>query len=536
LSHLLPLVRTKALNPARPPITTHETPKQNYLLPSVTDLLFILLWFSLTFGILAPRLLGDAGTGWHIRDGQNILSTHRIPHTDPFSVTMNGQPWYAWEWLYDGLIGAVYNLMGLNGVVFVSALIIAATLALVFRLALAKGARLPIALLFFLLCAGASAIHLLARPHLLGWLITVVWFWILDSVARGASPSRLYSLPLLMLLWANLHGGFVTGLMLLGIFLVGEIVDFLLTKDVELRLRARKTSVNFAIVFLLSAAASLVNPYGFKLHSHVYSYLTNRFFMQHIDEFRSANLHGLPEQCFVMLLLLSVVVIVAARAKQASREWLLILFCGVSGLYAARNLPVAAMLLTMVAAPLFYRQPPTPDSSNERSTTFLSRLRAIGERTTDTELSLRGHVWPVVAVLVSLWVCLHQGTFLGRQVMHAEFSGKRFPVQAVDVLKQRGGREPIFTLDSWGGYLIYRFYPEPRVLVDDRHDLYGEAFVRDYLRILHVEPDWQSTLDTRNVNLILMPAKSKLSDALRTTPAWKLTYEDSVAAIFERRG
>src|SRR5215813_10464005 len=79
-----------------------------FLLPSVVDLIFIILLIGLTYGSLGTRLLGDAGIGWHIRNGENILRAHSITRTDPFSSTMAGQPWYAWEWLYDVLIAGIH--------------------------------------------------------------------------------------------------------------------------------------------------------------------------------------------------------------------------------------------------------------------------------------------------------------------------------------------------------------------------------------------------------------------------------------------
>jgi len=69
------------------------------VLPSVTDLIFVLLLGSLAGGTLAQKLFGDAGIGWHIRDGAQIVSTHTVPRSDLFSSTMEGKPWYAWEWL-----------------------------------------------------------------------------------------------------------------------------------------------------------------------------------------------------------------------------------------------------------------------------------------------------------------------------------------------------------------------------------------------------------------------------------------------------
>jgi hypothetical protein len=97
-----------------------------WLVPSIGDLLFVALLGLLAFTNLSVRLLGDAGIGWHIRTGQLILSTHAIPRADPFSSSMSGQPWFAWEWLYDTLAGWLDSAAGLNAVVLFTAVIIAA--------------------------------------------------------------------------------------------------------------------------------------------------------------------------------------------------------------------------------------------------------------------------------------------------------------------------------------------------------------------------------------------------------------------------
>jgi hypothetical protein len=120
------------------------------------------------------------------------------------------------------------------------------------------------------------------------------------------------------------------------------------------------------------------------------------------------------------------------------------------------------------------------------------------------------------------------------QAIDAQFDAKRFPVQAVEVIAQRGIQDPIFAPDYWGGYLIYRFYPNARVFVDDRHDLYGERFLKDYLKVIHVQPDWEKFLNERQVRLVLAPAGGSLANILKETPAWKVTYEDGTAVLFQR--
>src|ERR1700692_3334121 len=96
-------------------------PAGRWLIPSIGELIFVALLGLLGFTSLSVRLLGDAEIGWHIRTGQLILATHSIPRVDPFSSSMSGQPWFAWEWLYDVLVGWLERTAGLNGVVLITA-------------------------------------------------------------------------------------------------------------------------------------------------------------------------------------------------------------------------------------------------------------------------------------------------------------------------------------------------------------------------------------------------------------------------------
>ncbi|OLB87860.1 MAG: hypothetical protein AUI17_01985 [Acidobacteriales bacterium 13_2_20CM_2_55_5] len=472
------------------------------LIPSVADLIFIVLLIALTGGGLAGRLLKDAGTGWHIRNGQQILLTHSITRTDTFSYTMQGQTWYAWEWLYDVLIAAIYQWLGLNGVVFFTAVVIAATFALVLRLALHRGSSLPVAVILLMLAVGASIIHFFARPHVLSWLLTVIWFQLLDSsettletAAHVKQDRRLLWLPVIMLLWTNLHGGFLLGIALCGLYLIAGLIRYF--SDRKDRQTIGRWLKRLAVATLFSLFATLVNPYGYKLHVHIYLYLSNRFLMNHIDEFLSPNFHGVAQQCFAALLLITVAAVATKRQKLSLSHLLLIIFAAYSGLYASRNLPVSSILLTLIVAPI------------------LSASTAL-------------------ALILGLVVCIQHGRLGARQVMDAHFDAKRFPVQAAEVIAQRGIEEPIFAPDYWGGYLIYRFFPKARVFVDDRHDLYGDRFLKDYLKVVQVQPDWEKFLNERKVDCVLAPTAGSLANILKETPTWNLIYEDSTAVLFQK--
>jgi len=508
----------------------------NFLLPSVVDLFFLALLGGLSCSALAMRLLGDAGIGWHIRNGELMLRSHAVTRTDVFSSTMSGHAWYAWEWLYDIAIAAVHGWAGLNGVVFVTALVIAATFALALRWSLIRGTMLPLAVALTVLALAASAIHWLTRPHVVSWLLVVIWFEVLDAWETGgpAKDRSLLWLPALMLVWVNVHGGFVTGFILLAVYLVSGGIEYLAW---ERQAAAARRLRWLGVVTLLSLLASLVNPYGYKLHVHVYEYLGNRWLMEHIEEFKSPNFHGAAEQCFVALVVIAIIALAAARERPRVSQVMVLIFAVASGMYASRSLPVGGILLAMVAGVMATREI-NAAGKDARLAGWLRRWVLRGEafaaRMEGLELRARGHLWPALGVVLGLWICGHGGKLRARQIMNAQFDGARFPVQAVDWVEANGVREPIFCPDRWGGYLIYRLYPRTKVVVDDRHDLYGEEFFKNYLKVERAEPGWEIVLDEERVHWVMVPRGSALESALEESAGWKARYGDGVAEVFQR--
>jgi hypothetical protein len=530
-----------------------------WLVPSIADSLFISLLAMLTLTALAVRLLGDGGIGWHIRTGQVILATRSIPHVDPFSASMGGHAWYAWEWLYDFAAGWLESAAGLNGVVWFAALIIAAAFAWTFRLMLRRGTNLLLALMLVLLAASASMIHLFARPHVVSWLFTVVWFWILESpeeCSGGADGDagdsrrhrRLWLLPLLTLVWVNVHGGFLVGFALLAIFWCSAAwrwlrLSFSEVRSVEVRfgdvlgkIRAWRKVRSLTGAGVLSAAATFGNPYGWRLHVHIYRYLSNRFLMDHIDEFQSPNFHYVAQKCFAALLLLTLLALAAKGRETKVREFLIVVLASYSGLYASRNIPVSSLLLILIIGPWLSDGVKRTAELHRGLGSVLARPAMFLLRMKEFDLSLRGHLLPIAAILLSGWIVAHGGRLGATPLMNAHFDAKRFPVSAVNYIEQEGVQGPVLSPDYWGGYLIYRLYPRAKVVIDDRHDFYGEEFLKSYLRVVHLEPGWQAFLQEHPAQFVVIPKGSALDNLLSEKPDWKRVYGDDVAEVFRRSG
>jgi hypothetical protein len=576
-----------------------------FLLPSVRDVIFIFLFWSVLAGPLSNRPLADADIGWHIRTGEQILATHSLPRTDPFSSTMQGQPWFAWEWLYDLLLGILQQACGLNGVVWLCALLVAAIFVLLLFELLQRGTGLLLAIMLMLLAEAASTIHLYARPHIVSWLFSLLWFVALDRWERGplvavrCSPFAVGGLPggritiseersanseqratsvqrcehakvprwipwffpASMLLWVNLHGGWLFGMAVLGIYTFAAFVENVRARKNNpfAAIRAAHRARAMAVAWVASAMATLVNPYGWRLHAHIYRYLSDRYLMNLIDEFRSPDFHGWAQRSFAVILALTLVALAGRRfsgnrlsnshlsvdaGKRRLSHLLVVLLAVYAGFYSSRNLPVSSMLLVLVAGPILWKNfAALADKPGAwqwlRNVT--ARISQFSDRMGAQEMELRGHLWPVVSVALAFAICLQGGWLGSRQLIHAQFDPKKVPVAAVNFLQKeflgnQPSTQPVFSTDAWGGYLIYVMYPDRKVVVDDRHDLYGSGRIRQYLILTQAEPGWRSVLESWKIRTALLPTDSTLANLLRELPQdWRIAYEDKVAVVFERR-
>jgi hypothetical protein len=432
------------------------------------------------------------------------------------------------------------------------AVLVSAVFVLLLSLLLRRGTGLLLAVVLMLLAEAAATIHLFARPHIVSWLFSLLWFAVLEKWEecgqRQAARWIPWFFPASMLLWVNLHGGWIFGIALLGIYAFAAFVESLRARKndrfaaVGVAHRARR----MALALMASMVATLANPYGWRLHLHVYRYLGDRYLMNRIDEFQSPDFHGWAQRSFAVILLLTLVAFAGKRdsnGKLRLSHLLVALLAAYAGLYASRNLPVSSMLLVLIAGPILWEnfislaEKPGAWTWMRRG---VARTSDFSERMGAQEMELRGHLWPVVSVALALGICLQGGWLGSRQWIHAQFDAKKMPVAAVAFLQQESagqqGAEPVFSTDAWGGYLIYRMFPARKVIVDDRHDLYGAERIRQYLTLTQVEPGWQSVVDQWHIRTALLPSDSSLSGLLRELPGeWRVAYEDKVAVVFERR-
>lgn len=483
--------------------------KYQWLLPSVSVLAFVLIfWISLYF---MPQMMnGDGDLGRHITLGNYILDQRTIPTTDLFSHTMQGTFMVPHEWLSQVAFALVHRAAGLNGIAWLTAVLIAATYAILNVTLQRVGVRALLALAGSLFGSMVGAIHTLTRPHLFTLLFFALALLILETYRRrGQEKTLLWLLPL-MLVWTNTHGAFIIGFVLTLLYAVGALLEK----------RLRPALALLATLGLLGLT-SLLNPVGPALLANSFGYLQEDFLVNITIEYRSPDFHQISAWPFAALLLGSLGFAWLSGRRLAWTPLLTLLVWSAFALYSARNIP----LYGLVALALLL---PEIDGWLGESWPRLSRFLS------STDAAARGTwgwMWAGL-LLAGVMVAQANGAKTDLFGQGNTFSDQMFPITAVDTIQAELPEGRMFNEFGWGGYLLYRLWPEQLVFIDAQTDFYGEALTRQFLQIANAEPGWEALLDAHDVAWIILPPSRPLATWLAQSAEWHELYRDDTAVIW----
>ncbi len=473
------------------------------------------------------KLFRDSDAGWHIRAGEQILATGHLPRTDPYSFTRAGQPWFAWEWGADVVVGAIHRASGLTGVALFYSAVIAAGVWLWFRLHWALQGNFLLACAMAPLLLSTCNIHWLARPHMIGWLFLLGWLlwlerpralhwqgWPLRSRlcrAVGQHPRQFLPGP------ANRRGILVAQLDAL----VGQALPPANPSEARTGLgilpgrdTSRPISSAFTVV-LLALLAGLLNPYTWRLYLHVFRYLTDSDLLSRIGEFQTFRFDAPGTSQIIATVILGMMGGALALTQRRIEHFLLAVLFTAMALRSARALPLAALLLLPIA--------------NRAITEALPfhRFLAYGQRLRFIDANFRG--WLVAPLF--LLACFAMLRTPGLRTATG-FPPDQFPVAAYDHIPANAR---LYASDKFGGYLIYRSAGARKVFFDGRSDLYGAEFLKQYGRLIQVLPGWQKYWNSFGFTHALLPTDSALVPALEQL-GWSPIFDDKTATLLAKGG
>jgi hypothetical protein len=447
---------------------------------------------------LGARLLADPDTYWHIALGRLILDQHTLPTSDPFSTTMHGAHWVAYEWLSQVVYTLAYRLGGWAAVAAITAGAAAAAFAQLTRYLLQRWQPVP-TIIAVLAALTLTAPHIVARPHVLALPLLVIWIAeLIRASDEGRRPS--WRLLAVMTLWANLHGSFIFGLAMTG--LIGAEAIFRAPAP-----QRRRVGKDWIVFGVLALAAACINPYGPEMIIAALRTLALGPALAIISEWQPQDFSHLDAYELIVLATLGFALSRGVRLP----PFRIVMLLGI--LHLSLSQSRHADLLGLLA-PLFVARP------------LAEQFRALAA---DTDAS--PSAWPKLPLAAGLVLVALGGGALGA-LGNVAPAANITPANAVKALGSEHG--PLFNSYEFGGYLDFVGVAP---FLDGRTELYGKDFMLRYERAVTLAdlPDFLRLLDEYRIETTLLIPATPAVALLDRLPDWRRVYADATAVVHTRR-
>ena len=492
------------------------------------------LLFTAVFSLAAVPPL-DPDLWWHLANGRLMLATHAIPHADVYSFSAAGHPWVMHEWLADLAMYLLFQAGGLPWLVAVFAGVVTAAAVCLYMLLRRTGLTPSAAVVLTLTGALAGSTAWGARPQLLNVLFCGLL--LLGLIEYRAGRLHAWMLPPFIWLWANLHSAFVVGVIISGLFLAGEAVDAWRMGEGTM---PRRRLAALAAAIGAGCVLAFINPFGIQTILFSFGTLTSPLIQNNIQEWASPDFHSMTGLLVEGIIFLLLAGLATGRVRARTSEWLLAFALLYLALSSQRHVP----LFVLAAAPLMAR-------CAQALLGLASSLLPAADRPAQSQVAaLRwkpalpaGHTMTLGAINLALLIIVGTGMIAYRAVPNLRPEAQAasikaaLPVQAADALARTGRPLRVFNYYDYGGYLLWRLYPDGgRVYIDGRVEVYGPQVFSRYLRVSYLASGWQEVLAEAHPDAIVLPSAHPLTGILGQDSGWSLLSRDEVATVFIRVG
>lgn len=480
-------------------------------------LMFVILLLLVV--LMAARTPLDSDVWWHLRSGQVTVETGRPLLVDIFSYTREGQAWVNHSWLAQVILYGLYQLAGYSGLVLWVCVL--AVICLAFAFQQMKGPAWWRALLVIL--AGVAIAPVWSpRPQAASLALLAGLGWWLERWKKG-DLRGIWGLPVLFLVWSNLHAGYSLGFLLLAAFLGGQVLNHLLGMEEE---ALPWRSLGKVLLWVgLAFLAVAINPNGADMWRIPFQTIGISSLQQFIPEWASPDFHDPVQQPILLLAALLLGAVGFSGRKMKGEEWLTAAGFLVLALLSRRNIAPFAI----VASPIIARHGWQAVEGWRKRTRLQEKLKLPALPKNES----RPH--PGINLLIVGLIALAAFSKLGVVSLPAVVQASEtaiFPQGALDWMRGHPVQGRTFNEYAWGGYLIW-FLPEEKVFVDGRTDLFGDEIIGQWREVIQAEEPMQEILERWMVERVVVMPDRPLAGALLQA-GWVMKYQDPYSIILER--
>jgi len=448
----------------------------------------------------------DPDMWWHIRTGELILSTHRWATTDPYSYTAAGAPWMSCEWLGDVFFAVVYQVGGLRGLEVLLAVLASAVMLALYGFATLRSGNCKAAFLVSAVLLALATASFNLRPQMLGYLFLILTLIALELFRQGKQRA-VWLLPVLFLVWVNMHGSWIVGLATVALYIVAGLVSFQIG-SLETRRWTNAERLRLELVFLLSLVAVPITPYGVRLAGYPFTVAsTLPISVANILEWQVMPFNLGGGKLFLGLLLGFFLAQVVFRFSWHVAELLLFLFGTAMACLHVRFLLLFVPFFAPLAATMLARCMPAYNKHKDQYLFNFALMAGIG---------------------IALVHYSPSKADMEKKV------GAQFPVQALQYMRGHSVPGPLFNSYGFGGYMIEAGY---KTFIDGRSELFEQTGVLgDYMHMTLLKPGALQVLRGYGIQSCLVERDEPFATLLASSPDWNKVYSDQVSALYVKRG
>ena len=490
------------------------------------------LAFCLLTFLFALRLAVSAFDGgmidpdyyWHLETGEWIAANGALPYQDIFSYSVAGRDWVLHEWMFQLLLYWTYSLGGEGLVLLATAALGGLSLCVILRLADREIGNSLISLCLLLGFLSVFLIYVTPRPHLFSYLFFALLLRSLWLARYDGRLRALFFAPLVMPFWVNLHGGYSIGLAFLGAFAALEACRYLFAEPGQRP--EKRYLVSLSLSFAATIGASCLNPDG-PAHLIYPLYVMGQEASQSlIAEWTSFDFHTGLARWYLLSVLLFAGIMIFKPKRPDITELAICLIILAAGFTSKRHAPFAVMVMVAYGGQAIGQGALQPMLDSLRRFWSARRFKESAQ------------ISPVVEKVFLSFLC---ALFLAGGI-GASFApglaggGKSYITEVAGFIEQENLQGRMLNQYVLGGILIRRFYPERKVFIDGRADLYGDAFIEDYQAMVTGAPGWRERFESWSFDYVIMPAKVPLVSLLEMHPDYENAFVDANGnTVFRRR-